>query len=440
MTARKSSGAPAGAPPRALTLTEYQTTPGVRLSPWQRDALRRLVPSVAVSPTPGQRGAYDLTPGSWVGVVSLGTQRAGSTPHPRGHPALHLEIRPKLPVGQLLFLLAYTLDPLRWRELPFPAAPHAGLPQAIVPAYLALVRRATARGLLHGYRSQEGALPTLRGRLRVEAQLHRHWGRFPPLEVAFDDFTPDVPENRLLKGAMRRLRRLPGLPPRTVGALGAALARFDPVADVAYAPGAVPAVAYGPLNAHYRPAVELARRLLAGGAFELAPGPLSGASLLVDMNAVFEDFVVVALRQALGLSPATFPQGAAGRELRLDRAGAIRLRPDLSWWEGGRCLFVGDVKYKRTRAPGVDHPDLYQLLAYTVASGLPAGLLVYAAGEAEAGAHAVDGKELQVTALDLAGDPQATLDQVATLAGRVRRLRRAATQTGQPASRAGEGT
>ena len=329
-------------------------------------------------------------------------------------------------MGQLLFLLAYTLDPLRWRDLPFLAAPHAGLPQAIVPAYLALVRRATARGLLHGYRSQEDTLPTLRGRLRVEAQLHRHWGRFPPLEVAFDDFTPDVPENRLLKGALRRLSRLPGLPPRTVGALRAALARFDPVADVAYAPGAVPAVEYGPLNAHYRPAVELARRLLAGGAFELAPGPLSGASLLVDMNAVFEDFVVVALRQALGLSPATFPQGAAGRELRLDRAGAIRLRPDLSWWEGGRCLFVGDVKYKRTRAPGVDHPDLYQLLAYTVASGLPAGLLVYAAGEAEAGAHAVDGKELQVTALDLAGDPQATLDQVATLAGRIRRLRRAA--------------
>jgi 5-methylcytosine-specific restriction enzyme subunit McrC len=415
------SGVRPGVPPRTLTLTEYQTTPGVRLSAPQRDALRRLVPSVAVSPTPGRRGAYDLTPGSWVGAV--------------GHPALHLEIRPKLPVGQLLFLLAYTLDPLRWRDMAFLAAPQAGLPQAIVPAYLALVRRATARGLLHGYRSHEDTLPTLRGRLRVEAQIHRHWGRFPPLEVAFDDFTPDVLENRLLKGALRRLSRLPGLPLRTTGALRAALARFDPVADVAYAPGAIPAIEYGPLNAHYRPAVELARRLLAGSAFELAPGSLSGASLLVDMNAVFEDFVVVALRQALGLSPAAFPQGAAGRELRLDRAGAIRLRPDLSWWEGGRCRFVGDVKYKRTRAPGVDHPDLYQLLAYTVASGLPAGLLVYAAGEAEAGAHAVDGKELQVTALDLAGDPQATLDQVATLAGRIRRLRRAAIQTGWPASR-----
>jgi hypothetical protein len=142
------------------------------------------------------------------------------------------------------------------------------------------------------------------------------------------------------------------------------------------------------------------------------------------MNVVFEDFVVAALRRALDLTPAVFPQGAAGKELLLDRAGAVRLRPDLSWWTGERCAFVGDVKYKRTRAPGVEHPDLYQLLAYAVATDLPGGLLVYAAGEAGPATHTVDGRELQVTALDLAGPPDSVLGQIATLAGRVRRLRR----------------
>ena len=72
----------------------------------------------------------------------------------------------------------------------------------------------------------------------------------------------------------------------------------------------------------------------------------------------------------------------------------------------------------------MEHPDLYQLLAYAVATGLPGGLLVYAAGEAGPATHTVDGRELQVTALDLAGPPDSVLGQIATLAGRVRRLRR----------------
>ena len=52
---------------------------------------------------------------------------------------------------------------------------------------------------------------------------------------------------------------------------------------------------------------------------------------------------------------------------------------------GGRdtCHFVGDVKYKRLRAPGLQHGDLHQLLAYLTATDLPEGFLIYAAGEAQ---------------------------------------------------------
>ena len=400
---------------RRIVLVEYQTTAGVRLTAPQLERLRRLAPSVAVAPAAGGRGAYDLTPGSLVGSVSLGDP-------PAGGPVL--EIRPKLPVGQLLFLVAYALDPRRWSDVPLDFAPHTPLLEAVVPAYLALVRRAVGRGLLHAYRPQEDALPVLRGRLRLDAQIGRRWGQAPPVEVAFDDFTADNAENRLLKAALRRLHRLPLLPPASAAAVRAALHPFEGVADLAVPSASLPRVRYTRLNAHYRPALELARRLLGGTAFDLGAGDVPGTAFLVDMNVVFEDFVVAALRRALDLTPAVFPQGAAGKELLLDRAGAVRLRPDLSWWTGERCAFVGDVKYKRTRAPGVEHPDLYQLLAYAVATGLPGGLLVYAAGEAGPATHTVDGRELQVTALDLAGPPDSVLGQIATLAGRVRRLRR----------------
>ena len=64
--------------------------------------------------------------------------------------------------------------------------------------------------------------------------------------------------------------------------------------------------------------------------------------------------------------------------MHLDEAGRVRLQPDLSWWDGRVCTFVGDAKYKRTKDERVPNADLYQMLAYATALDLPGGLLVYA--------------------------------------------------------------
>ena len=142
------------------------------------------------------------------------------------------------------------------------------------------------------------------------------------------------------------------------------------------------------------------------------------------MNRVFEDFVVVALRESLGLSERGFRR-ARGVTLSISpQGGRVRLKPDISWWERGRCVFVGDVKYKRLKFAGYENADLYQLLAYTTATNLGDGLLIYAAGEAESAIYEARGagKRLEVLALDLAGDPVEILSQVATVAKRIRRL------------------
>src|SRR5207247_1366694 len=139
-------------------------------------------------------------------------------------------------------------------------------------------------------------------------------------------------------------------------------------------PRQLPELTHTRLNAHYRPAVEFAKLILRSLSLELAHGRVRAASFLIDMNRVFEDFVVSALREQLRLSNRTFPQNAVGRNLWLDQAQRIRLRPDISWWENGRCLVIGDVKYKPVQAVEIEHPDLYQLLAYTIATDLPGGL------------------------------------------------------------------
>lgn len=163
--------------------------------------------------------------------------------------------------------------------------------------------------------------------------LRSRFGTYPPAEVVHDEFTEDVEENRLLKGGdlevgpHARLRS--GASRRSLGQLDAVLER---VSLVGYDPQGLPDVSYTRLSERYRPAVELAKLVLRSAAsFELGHGRVRASSFLVDMNRVFEDFVVVALREALGATEREFPQGAEGRRLFLDEARRVRLEPDLSW-------------------------------------------------------------------------------------------------------------
>ena len=249
----------------------------------------------------------------------------------------------------------------------------------------------------------------------------RFAGRFgiaPPIEVRYDEFTEDIDPNRLIKAAIRRLRRMRLRSPSMRNLLREFDGALASVSAVEYHRAKLPAITWTPLNAHYRPAIELAKLILQSCSLELRHGQVRSTSFLVDMNQVFEDFVVTALRETLGVTRHTLRQGVS---LHLDKAREIDVRPDLSWWEAGQYLFVGDVKYKRLQASGIKHADLYQLLSYTIAADLPRGLLIYAAEKRERGVHEIVhvGKELTITTLDLEGAPDDILGQVGQLAERI---------------------
>ncbi len=393
-----------------LTLREYQTEPGVRLSAEERDALIRSMPSLTMTPSVGLEGHYDLTPSSHVGAVEVGS--------------LSVTVVPKIPVSRVMFLISYALDPANWPSGGFDFEEENSLLEAIIPGFVRQLQRALRRGVLEGYRTEEASLMTVRGRLRIGDQLRKRFGTAPPAEVTYDEFTEDIEENRLIKAALNRL----GSMRIRNRLLRRSLRRFDSSLErvrlLRYDPRSVPEIRYTRLNEHYRPPVELARLILRSDSYELRHGAIRGTSFLVDMNRVFEDFVVVALREALGVSDHVFPQGARGREVFLDSARRVSLEPDLSWWDGGRCAFVGDVKYKALSRSGVIHPDLYQLLSYVIACGLPGGLLVYGSG-GEALTHNIEraGKRLEVVSLNLSSPPEQILRSVEDLAEVVRTLR-----------------
>ena len=390
--------------PDQLILQEWRTEYGVPLSPTQRDLL--IESPVVIRPSKGSDDHYDLTPGSEIGTIEL--------------PGLSVRVMPKLEIERVMFLISYALEGLEVGYKTSDYESHADIVEAVVAAFTEVVKRATRPSLLQGYRSEDNALMTVRGRIVFERQIRR-FGISPPVEVRYDEFTVDIDENRVIKAALARLSRMRLRSDRSKRKLRFANAALQQVSLIEYGKR-IPQIRFNRLNERYRPAILLAELILRSTSFDLATGRVSAPSFLIDMNRVFEDFVVHALRDELRLSESQFPQGMKGRRLSLDSAGRIKLKPDVSGWKGNRCLFVGDVKYKKTVDMRVPNADLYQLHAYTTATGVDRGVLVYAAGEDEPGVHVVrdTGTRLEIVALDLAGNPDELRAMITQLAHRIR--------------------
>jgi 5-methylcytosine-specific restriction enzyme subunit McrC len=395
---------------RLISLREFETSSPLPLTVDQRDALRRLLPDLRLDVVSGESNMYELTPGSRIGAVALDD--------------LAVEIAPKLSIQRVLYLVSYSLGLAKWGDRPFEMTTPDSIVEAMIPIFAHHLERALRRGVLQGYRTQEDALTAVRGRIRFDEQVRRRFGILLPVEVRFDDFTEDILENRLLKAALATLGKLR----LRSDSSRQSLRRFTHVLELvslqAFDPQNVPHVAYTRLNEHYRGAIEWARLVLRFAATETRHGKVLGTTVLFDMNDVFEEFVRVALREELGLSAGEFPSGDDCPSLFLDRVRRVALEPDLTWWSAKRCRFVGDVKYKAVNVKGVKHPDLYQLLAYTTASGLQSGLLVYAAGEGKPATHEVTlaGKLLHVRALELSGDIAALRNELREVAALIRKL------------------
>ncbi|MCY3923359.1 MAG: restriction endonuclease [Chloroflexi bacterium] len=367
---------------------------------------------LSIEPLAKDGRGFRLTAGGTVGALEIGD--------------LSIRIEPKIGIPQLLAIACYAVGLLKPQEQrPFDFEERRSLPDALALALAAAARRAFSQGLLHGYRTEEQALQTVRGQIRLTEQLRRRFAAGLPVEVRFDDFTDDILENQLVRAAVGRLGAMRLRSRQARRELGWVAATLEQVSAVEFGPRDVPDIRFDRLNEHYRAVVGLARLVLRHGAFESGRGSIRASGFLIDMNRLFQEFLTVALREALGGSERTFPGDRDIPEIWLAEGERLRLKPDLSWWNGRSCTFVGDAKYKKLNDSSAPTADLYQLLAYATALDLPGGLLVYAEGEAEPASFQVRhaDRRLEVMALDLSGTLEAVLGRVDRVAEQVRRLR-----------------
>ena len=407
--------------PLRIDLQEYQRSGPLPLSARQRDAIRAVDSKFTIEAASETDGLYTLKADSKVGAFEV--------------EGLSVLIRPKMGIPQLLSLACYAISQYKPREsdFDFPEAP--ALPDWLALALGRSARQAFSRGVVHGYITREEALPTVRGRIRFAEQIRSRYGIAPPIEVRYQEFTDDVLPNQLIKAAAHRLSRLQLRVPEARRGLGYIAGVLENVSYREFSPRDVPNVEHTRLNEHYARVIALSQLILRHGEYESNRGDIRASGFLMDMNLVFQEFVTTALREELRDAPGELRSDSqlSGRyriyfnkDRNEDRR--VPLKPDLTLWRGGRCVWVGDAKYKNIDGEGTAKPpDLYQMLAYTTALNLPCGTLIYAKDKSvDTGQYTYTvrhaKKKLDVVALDLDQQLDDILGQVHNIANRLKGL------------------
>lgn len=379
---------------------------------------------IEVRPTADGRAV--LVPRGRVGAVRVGD--------------VQVEVQPKdgVKLANLLFYLGYAEDPGFRPEL-VSGERDGDLWPALAYSLAESVDRALERGVLQGYRRVEESLRVIRGRVRFGDQLARRPGQLVPIEVAFDEYSVDTAENQILLAALRRMLGVPGLDAGVRRRLLHLTGRLEGVSQIRIG-APIPRWRPTRLNSRYHGALRLSEIVLRNGAVKPGARGLDVAAFVVTMWDVFEKFVTAALREALrGVPGTTVPQLGAYLAGADDdwRRGQIPMAIDvvhLDRWGAPQLVF--DAKYKVASEDGrYANADLYQMLGYCSALGVPEAWLIYAAGLGS-GVESYRLKNTSVAVhrcpLDLSREPLRVLKDVGALAQRAFALAEASSATPSP--------
>lgn len=394
-----------------LVLREYETSRSVGLDATSLALLTSLPAGrLEVRPT-GTVGEYQLRASSWIGSVAL--------------PGLTVRVLPKVEdLRNVLMMFGASAGLTDWQPT-LVGYRQDDLVDAVADHALRTISAATRRGLVHGYRSTEERLPVIRGRLDVQQLAGRPWDIWPA-PCRYDDFTADIPENRVLLAAVTVLRRVVGHSEtrRTIAELTQTFAGVGasqmPLMEL-------DTVRLSPVNEHYGPALALSRLVLEGVGLTHAHGHHQAVTFLIDMNKLYERWIGAELTQRLWPELEVEAPGSTP----LSKHPRVTMAPDLLFRQRGKIVAVADVKYKLTDDGLGRTTDYYQLLAYATALELPAGLLIYCRAD-QAPERVITvvggGQRLHTQPVDLSGDWSDVSASLDTLAAGIRTLASAQTQ------------
>jgi 5-methylcytosine-specific restriction enzyme subunit McrC len=345
---------------RVIELKEWETRE-VRLDDADVTALIAHPQRPAVVEPSPSRGFWRLRARAKVGAVRF--------------EGFDLIIRPKAGLQNVFYLMGIERPRDWWSNDEVDLLVHHDLFAGIARLLAHTIERAIGRGVQHGYVERRERLVALRGRIDLREQLRRPC--IPvPTSCRYDDYTADTKLNQLIRAALSRVLRLPGVPGAVRRTLHLQLSLLEEVSRVE--PDLQWADKWQPsrLDRRYLPAVRLSALVLRRLVLSEAAGSTRAYSFLVDMNQLYERFIEEGLRKRLQATDSSIR--VLGQEQRyLDVEHRLMIRPDIVVRRGSSTAFVLDAKYILA-GDGIMHVDHHaQLLSYAIRHDVKDVALVY---------------------------------------------------------------
>lgn len=329
------------------------------------------------------------------------------------------EVTPKLAVSQLFFLMSYSAkDPFLPESY---RSDKRDLWDLIARVFLARTHQAVGRGLLYDYVTVEDELPLVKGSIRVEDQMARRPWTPIPLEVTYDDYSPNIVENKILKTALSRVLMMPGLDPNVrqrLLSLELVFAEVDSLPRGSH----TPPWQLNRRNTGYQSALKLATIILENMSPSEGHGVHSMISFVVNLPGIFEDFLASIMQESFVGQFRRSLSVRTQRKQKIDREQKIEIRPDILVEEDGNQIVVADAKYKvGDQDKSAANDDIYQMVTYCKHLGLKSGHLILAGssqGSATSTTHHLNdiGLKLHTHYLDLSASPENVIAQITNLA------------------------
>lgn len=352
-------------------------------------------------------GRKSIKATQYVGLIRLGSTTlqilpkiaySGDFDGPQHSQAYQAAVRSAM--HNLLVMLCVAIDlPLRAQDTTQLHSEAGDWLEVLTRLFTLELHRQFQAGLPHEYVRIEERLPVVRGRWLVGRQIARHAHDFTHFDVAYDEYSPDTPLNRIFALTADALWHLTqdSFNRRLLSDLRDWLTNANPQQRDLRAD--LDRVQFSRLNERFRPAFSLATLFWESRLVQLSAGKSPAFAFVFDMNRLFQDFVSHFLqRHRKRILPAAWKdaeivlQAAKRRMFLADRIESgqaqgkpvLRIVPDILFTDAmGVSLLIADAKYKRLSPEkpdaGVDQGDVYQLLAYSHRWHCPRILMLYPA-------------------------------------------------------------
>lgn len=306
---------------------------------------------ISVEPTFGEESIFRAD--SKIGIVRVGD--------------IQIRVMPKFPVNNLFYLLGLH-EGIKFESDSVNISESRDITNLIFESFLRNVAESTSRGLLTGYRQVEETSKVLHGRVLLGEQLKKRFGHMYPVEVTFDEFTENIPENIELNMAISKAMKFGNLTTsqhRDFRHLSRKFTEIDSNrSDSTWTKNR--------LNTHYWNSLVLAELINGGKGFYEEFGGVAVSGFTVDMYRVFEKFLLRELKVRLEKHGGVVET----KYLHLDEENRQKAQIDIMWRKDQEIKFIADAKYKDPASNW--ESALYQVNTYATAFSLDSIHLIYA--------------------------------------------------------------